>query len=420
MATLFGPSPAEVLMARQKEQEQMDMLRQQQIGQQGGQFGVFAPLYQAGLQFGDIGASAMRQGLFPQQADPSLQKATAIQGVLSKYAGQDMQSADVLKQISKDLMPIDPDASIKALTIAKSLVPESPFAKINPKDYTPESLAIFKKTRDEGDLRTITDKDTSPYTKIDPKTVTKASLAKYEVSKNITDLEFLPDVNKGTEFERLIEGLSPTDQITAKTAYLKKLVGQTMPPAVQALVLKDIDTLSGLSSTIAEVAGVLQDLKSDKLNLGLKDNFVNSFKTIAGRSDEGSRAFARFNATLETLRNQSLRLNTGVQTEGDAVRALNEFMAGYSKYDTKTAIEQWERVVKRFAVAEQSKQKAVVGVGNRYGEDLSFYFPTKEQKTEAPKYPDSTIMQEFNDPKNKAWQPRGFEAFKQKFLELNK
>jgi hypothetical protein len=124
MATLFGPSPAEILFARQKEQEQMDMLRQQQIGQQGGQFGVFAPLYQAGLQFGDIGASAMRQGLFPQQADPALMKATAIQGVLSKYAGQDMQSADVLKQISKDLMPIDPDASIKALTIAKSLRPE--------------------------------------------------------------------------------------------------------------------------------------------------------------------------------------------------------------------------------------------------------------------------------------------------------
>jgi len=123
MASLFGPSPAEILFARQKEQEQMQMLKNQQIGQQGGQFGVFAPLYQAGLKFGDIGASAMRQGLFPQQADPALMKATAIQGVLSKYADQDTNSAEVLKKISADLRTIDPDASLRALEIAKKLEP---------------------------------------------------------------------------------------------------------------------------------------------------------------------------------------------------------------------------------------------------------------------------------------------------------
>jgi hypothetical protein len=153
MASLFGPSPAEILFARQKEQEQMQMLKNQQIGQQGGQFGVFAPLYQAGLKFGDIGASAMRQGLFPEQADPALMKATAIQGVLSKYADQDTNSAEVLKKISADLRTIDPDASLRALEIANKLKTEggkiplsaSDLEKIAPEDR-PRAIQAYQTT----------------------------------------------------------------------------------------------------------------------------------------------------------------------------------------------------------------------------------------------------------------------------------
>jgi hypothetical protein len=45
---------------------------------------------------------------------------------------------------------------------------------------------------------------------------------------------------------------------------------------------------------------------------------------MAGWSTEESRNFASFKSTLERLRNESLRLNTGVQTDGDAQRAWNE------------------------------------------------------------------------------------------------
>jgi hypothetical protein len=114
---------------------------------------VFAPLYQAGLKFGDIGASAMRQGLFPQQADPALMKATAIQGVLSKYADQDTNSAEVLKKISADLRTIDPDASLRALEIANKLKPEggkislsaSDLEKIAPEDR-PRAIQAYQTT----------------------------------------------------------------------------------------------------------------------------------------------------------------------------------------------------------------------------------------------------------------------------------
>jgi hypothetical protein len=128
----------------------MQMLRNQQIAQQGQQFGVFAPLYQAGLKFGDVGAQAAMQGLFPQQADPRLQQATAVQSVLAKYADEDQSDPEVLTKIGKDLMSVAPEAGLRAITLASQLTKktETPFGKINPKDFTPESIREFNRTRD--------------------------------------------------------------------------------------------------------------------------------------------------------------------------------------------------------------------------------------------------------------------------------
>jgi hypothetical protein len=146
MATsLFGPTPAELLMARQKEAQEMQMLRNQQIGQQGQQFGVFAPLYQAGLKFGDVGRQAAMQRMFPEQMDPQLQQATAVQSVLSKYVDEDQSDPTVLSKIGRELLSVAPNAGMKALMLAKELQgkQESLVGKINPSDFTPESLQKF-------------------------------------------------------------------------------------------------------------------------------------------------------------------------------------------------------------------------------------------------------------------------------------
>jgi hypothetical protein len=132
ITSLFGPSPAEIIMAQQKEAQQQNMLRNQQIAQQGREFGVFAPLYQAGLRFGDVGAQAMTQALFPQQVDPRLQEATAVQSVLSKYADQDQSNPLTLEKIGRDLMPVAPDAGIRALTLAKQLTKDKKLTIVSP------------------------------------------------------------------------------------------------------------------------------------------------------------------------------------------------------------------------------------------------------------------------------------------------
>lgn len=100
--SLFGPSPEEVLLARQQQAQQQQAARNQMIAQQGQQFGVFAPLYQAGLRFGDVASQAATQYMFPNQRDPMLERATRIQDVISRYADQDTTDPAVLTKMSQD------------------------------------------------------------------------------------------------------------------------------------------------------------------------------------------------------------------------------------------------------------------------------------------------------------------------------
>lgn len=92
IASLFT-APEDILAA----QEQQNLLRDAAINQQGAGFGVFQPLYQAGVR----GINTASQALFPTQ-DPRLQRATMIQGVLTKYQDQDMTDPDVLNKMSRE------------------------------------------------------------------------------------------------------------------------------------------------------------------------------------------------------------------------------------------------------------------------------------------------------------------------------
>ena len=140
ITSLFGPTPQELIAAQMKEQEQMDLLRNQQIGQQGREFGVFAPLYQAGLKFGDLGSRAITQSLFPEVRNPQLQQAQTIQSVLQTYQGQNLGDPSVLQKIASDLFAAGaPDAGIKALATAKSLTTKDDFVTGKPGEM------IFKK-----------------------------------------------------------------------------------------------------------------------------------------------------------------------------------------------------------------------------------------------------------------------------------
>lgn len=85
--------------------------------------------------------------------------------------------------------------------------------------------------------------------------------------------------------------------------------------------LEAVGMVNGINSDLRSLKG---QIDNGKLKLGLGENLISSAKNYTGNSDENSRNFSSFRATLEKQRNDSLRLNKGVQTEGDAIRAWNE------------------------------------------------------------------------------------------------
>jgi hypothetical protein len=97
-----------------------------------------------------------------------------------------------------------------------------------------------------------------------------------------------------------------------------------LPASALKLQQEELDAVATASTITTDLAALTRQLDSGKLKLGPVSNLANTARNFVGASSEESRNLASLKASLEKLRNDSLRLNKGVQTEGDAVRAWNE------------------------------------------------------------------------------------------------
>jgi len=100
-----------------------------------------------------------------------------------------------------------------------------------------------------------------------------------------------------------------------------------LPATALKMQREEVEAI-GLSGSInADLGQFVKQIDEGKLALGPVQNVWSEGRNIAGQSSENSRNYASFKSSLEKLRNDSLRLNKGVQTEGDAQRAWNEILA---------------------------------------------------------------------------------------------
>ena len=91
-----------------------------------------------------------------------------------------------------------------------------------------------------------------------------------------------------------------------------------------------IGTASGINDQLTKVAS---QIDTGKLKFGPLSNAMSGARNTMGASNEQSRNLASFKSTMEKLRNDSLRLNSGVQTDGDAQRAWNELFQNINDTD---------------------------------------------------------------------------------------
>lgn len=129
-----------------------------------------------------------------------------------------------------------------------------------------------------------------------------------------------------------MRGQNMTDERSRETLAFNKLKDaqvdgySTKPLPASALKMQNdaVDAIGTAGGINKMLSGVEKQISDGKVTFGPISNLMNQARNASGLSNEGSRNFSSFKSNLEKIRNESLRLNSGVQTDGDAQRAWSE------------------------------------------------------------------------------------------------
>jgi len=138
---------------------------------------------------------------------------------------------------------------------------------------------------------------------------------------------------------------------------------------IPATILKQQDELLGQIGTAATTNAQLdkfsRQIAEGKLNLGLVANAMSGTQNYLGLSSDQSRNFASFKAMMEKMRNDSLRLNSGVQTEGDSQRAWNELLANIN--DPQVVLQRLTEIKNLNTRAIDERRERIDAMRDNYG-----------------------------------------------------
>ena len=128
---------------------------------------------------------------------------------------------------------------------------------------------------------------------------------------------------------------------------------------------EDLEGIGIAKGINADLENIEKQIDNKELKLGPAENLKSEAKNYIGKSDANSQNYASFKATLEKQRNDSLRLNKGVQTEGDAVRAWNELFTNIN--DSNVVKKRLSEIREINSRAANIKKQNVKQIRQNYG-----------------------------------------------------
>lgn len=178
----------------------------------------------------------------------------------------------------------------------------------------------------------------------------------------VSRLTPIPDRNSPTGFSYGVPhpGESAAPPRNAATSRL--------PPQIQKDEDADLEAINTASNIKADLGSLSAQIQGGSLQLGPVSNVMAGARNWAGMSDENSRNLASFKSTLEKLRNDSLRLNKGVQTEGDAVRAWNELLSNTN--DSGLVLQRLDEIQRINDRAANMRQSLIENRRRSYGSQV--------------------------------------------------
>lgn len=136
------------------------------------------------------------------------------------------------------------------------------------------------------------------------------------------------EINKNNamaEKARSSAGESHIDPTTGEMVY--SAPKKPMPATALKMQNEALDAIGSIGTINSNLDKFYKQIEDGSLDLGMFTNAGSALRNKVGVSTANSRNFESFKSSLEKMRNDSLRLNKGVQTEGDAVRAWKELIA---------------------------------------------------------------------------------------------
>jgi hypothetical protein len=147
----------------------------------------------------------------------------------------------------------------------------------------------------------------------------------------------------------------------------KKSAPKPLPASTSKLINEELTSIGTFSGIDKDLEGFEKQIEDGKLEFGVVSNLINTGRNKAGFSTPESRNLESFKTKLENLRNSVLLLNKGVQTEGDAQRAMNEIMTNINDKELVKQRLQELRVLNRRAV--DLRKNNVDTLRSTYGHD---------------------------------------------------
>jgi len=168
----------------------------------------------------------------------------------------------------------------------------------------------------------------------------------------------------------------------------------------------DYKTASEARNLAVEANDYVNSIKAGNIKFGLKDRASIAARSAFGSNDADVIARNDFERFKTRLVNESLRLNKGTQTEGDAQRSIKELQSAESEVDAAKAINTLAELnARKVSDAQKSIERRRTNAGAKQAEvpieALIFEPQTFTQQDvdsllKNPKYPKGTI---FVDPK---------------------
>lgn len=205
-------------------------------------------------------------------------------------------------------------------------------------------------------------------------------------------------IEKLTQWERSILQAGTTGLAGAAG---KPVATPKLPPSALKLQNDELNAIGAANTINYNLQKSLGQLEKGELQLGPMSNVMAAGKNWAGMSTEGSRNFASFKANLEKMRNDSLRLNNGVQTEGDAIRAWNELVANIN--DPKVVKQRMEEIMVLNNRAADLRRMQIDTIRQNFGVDPMDFSKFNQPSGGAPNQPNPITPPGMAKPSAQGW-----------------